>query len=145
MQSQRLKGSEAAKFAPKGKVDQAWAKPEYGSSSGSKLGSAGRKPGGSSSSSNGQRQRQAPARAGPGSLSSNGRQQQHQQQQFDSRPAVSAATANKSKWQQQSEQLRNAMRAGQGRSSSSSGYNTGGYPAEQPVEDNRLVLLLQFF
>lgn len=145
MQSQRLQGLEAAKFAPKDEVNQAWGKPEYGSSSSgsSKPGTAGRKPGSSSnSSSSGQRQRQAPARAGPGSLSSNGRQQQQQPQQFDSRPAMSAAEAKKSKWQQQSEQLRNAMRAGQGGSSSSSGYNAGGYPAAQPVEDNRWVLSL---
>ncbi|WIA44029.1 hypothetical protein OEZ86_010401 [Tetradesmus obliquus] len=141
MQSQRLQGLEAAKFAPKDEVNQAWGKPEYGSSSSgsSKPGTAGRKPGSSSnSSSSGQRQRQAPARAGPGSLSSNGRQQQQQPQQFDSRPAMSAAEAKKSKWQQQSEQLRNAMRAGQGGSSSSSGYNAGSYPAAQPVEDNRI-------
>lgn len=88
----------------------------------------------------------ASQRQPPGRSTAGRRQQQQQQQQgssFDSRPAVSAAQANKSKWQMQSQQLRAAMRAARPQQAGAGAAAGGGWGAAAQaaeVEDTRWVI-----
>ena len=87
--------------------------------------------------------------AGTGAAVTSGRQRQansagrrgpQQGVSHSNRPAVSAAQAKKSKWQQQSEQLRAAMRASRpqaGGNAGGTGWGGGGGAQVEEVEDTR--------
>jgi hypothetical protein len=64
-----------------------------------------------------------------------GQRQQARGAAHDKRPAVSATQAKKSKWQQQSEQLRAAMRATRPQAAGAADW--GGAPPQMQVEDDR--------